>query len=127
MKLACTGDRLLITVNSSTAEKIVAAETRHLRWNEIFERREGGLDLRLFTSNSYGRKFDIVHSNTHAGFIRLQSCRVEQDGPEEKVLCVSKSSRRGSNSRPFAYEANALPLCYGSKVFEDTNNKIFIK
>ena len=24
------------------------------------------------------------------------------------------SSQRGSNSRPFAYEANALPLCYGS-------------
>ena len=26
------------------------------------------------------------------------------------------SSQRGSNSRPFAYEANALPLCYGSDV-----------
>ena len=65
VKLACTGDHLPVTVNSSAAEKIVAAETRHLRWIEIFERREGGLDLRLFTSNSHGGKFDIVRGNAH--------------------------------------------------------------
>jgi hypothetical protein len=27
------------------------------------------------------------------------------------------SPRRGSNSRPFAYEANALPLCYGGLAY----------
>ena len=26
---------------------------------------------------------------------------------------IFNSPQRGSNSRPFAYEANALPLCYG--------------
>jgi hypothetical protein len=34
-----------------------------------------------------------------------------------------RSPRRGSNSRPFAYEANALPLCYGGWVAFYFNNE----